>query len=206
MTPGARWGAALGLALVLAGMGCRSVGEYVWVDAYKDPAPGRSAYAISRGDLIAVRVWNQESMSGRVRVRNDGMISLPFVNDIEAAGVEPGALAKKLQAKLKEFVVNPIVTVSLEEPAPLEVSVIGEVTHPGVYRLDQDATVLKALASAGGLTALASRDRIFVLRPKEPPSEGAVPTRIRFTYDGLAHAAGAAARFHVRAGDTVVVE
>jgi len=194
-------------ATMAATAGCRHVGRYVWVHEYKDPAAAaKPGYVISRGDSISVRVWNQETMSGRARVRSDGMISLPFVNDIEAAGLEPAALARRVQAKIKEFVVNPIVTVSLEEPAPLEVSVIGEVVHPGVFRVDQDANVLKALASAGGLTALAGRDRIFVLRYGDTSKGALEPVRIRFTYEALAHAEGPAAGFRLRAGDLVVVE
>jgi polysaccharide export outer membrane protein len=204
----ARWlacAAALGTAL-LAGAGCRHLGEYVWVDAYKDTRPAaKSGYTISRGDLISVRVWNQENMSGRARVRSDGMISLPFVNDVKAAGLEPESLASRLQTKLKEFIVNPVVTVSLEEAAPIDVSFVGEVTRPGVYRLDQDAGVLKGLATAGGLTTLAGRDRIFVLRRPEGAGD-APPVRIRFRYEALAHAEGPAARFRLRSGDVVVVE
>jgi len=198
---------AVALAVATIASGCHHVGQYVWVDAYKDPAQAaKPAYVISRGDSISVRVWNQETMSGRARVRNDGVISLPFVNDIEAAGLEPAMLARRIQAKLKEFVVNPIVTVSLEEPAPLEVSVVGEVMHPGVYRMDQDASVLKALANAGGFTTFAGRDRIFVLRHGDGPGDVLAPVRIRFTYEALAHAEGPAARFRLRSGDVVVVE
>ena len=199
------WGGLFLATLAVAG--CRGVGEYVWVDAFKDEVPApKPTYVISRGDLVAVRVWNQETMSGRARVRHDGMISLPFVNDVEAAGLEPAALARRLQARLKEFIVNPVVTVSLEEPAPLEVSVVGEVTRPGVYRVDPDAGVLKALANAGGLTTLAGRDRIFVLRHEEGGNGARSAVRIRFTYEALAHAMGPATRFRLRSGDVVVVE
>lgn len=199
--------AALLLALAaLAGAGCAHVGEHVWVDAYAEPTQPKSAYFLSRGDVVFVRVWNQDGLSGRVRVRSDGMVSLPLVNDVEAAGFEPAAVAKKLQVKLKEFIVNPMVTVSLEDPAGLEISVMGEVARPGVYRVDQDPSVLKALASAGGLGPLASRDRIFVLRYGDKPGQPLVPVRIRFSYEKLAHAEGAAARFRLRSGDVVVVE
>jgi polysaccharide export outer membrane protein len=193
-------------AAIVSLVACRGVGEYVWVDAYKEPPAGPSSgYVVAPGDSISVRVWNQESMSGRVRVRQDGKVSLPFVNDIQAAGLPPEALAQRLQDRLKEFVVKPIVTVSLEEPAPLEVSVVGEVTHPGVYRMDQYASVLRALASAGGLTQFASRDRIFVLRRGATTGDAAV-VRVRFTYEALERAEAPAARFRLRAGDVVVVE
>jgi polysaccharide export outer membrane protein len=184
--------------------GCGHVGQFVWVDDYKDPAaPAKDGYVIGQKDLIAVRVWNQESMSARAHVREDGKISLPFLNDVQAAGLEPPELAQQLQAKLKSFVVNPVVTVSLEEQAPVEVSVIGEVTRPGVYRIDRDTGVLEALANAGGLTQIASRDRIFVLRYGADPRQ---PSRIRFTYRALTQNQGGAAKFRLRSRDLVVVE
>src|SRR5512139_845986 len=110
----------LGLAMIGA-VACRAPqGTYTWVDAYRDPRQG-SPYTISVGDAVHVRVFGQEGMSGTARVRPDGMISLPFVSDIEAAGQSPVALAKKIQARLKDVLVNPVVTVSIDEVRPLEV-------------------------------------------------------------------------------------
>lgn len=196
----------LALVVGLGVLGCGHVGQFVWVDGYSDPSgPGRDAYTIAPGDLISVRVWNQEGMSARARVRDDGKISLPFLNDVPVAGVEPGTLAQRLQTQFKTFIVNPVVTVALEEEAPFEVSVLGEVMKPGVYRLDRSAGVLKGLATAGGLTLTAGRDRIFVIR-YPPGSENRQPTRIRFTYGALTQIEGAAAKFRLRSGDLVVVE
>jgi len=187
--------------------GCTHLGEYVWIDAYKQPpVDATAAYAISPGDLISVRVWNQEAMSARVRVRADGMISLPFVNDVQAAGLEPSVLARRLQTRLKEFIVNPVVTIALEDAAPLEISVLGEVSKPGVYRMEQNVGVLNVLAAASGLTQYAARDRIFVLRRTDPVNDAAPPLRIRFTYEALSRVEGSAAKFRVRKGDVVVVE
>jgi polysaccharide export outer membrane protein len=191
--------------VVLAGCGGK-VGQFVWVDAYRaQPVEARPGYRIAVGDLLGVRVWNQESVSGRARVRPDGMISLPLVNDVPAAGAEPSALALQIQAKLKEFMVNPSVSVSVEEQAPFEISILGEVARPGVYRIEHDASMLKAFALAGGLTQIAARERIFVLRYGES-EDPRVPIRIRFTYQALTQAEGTAARFGLRNGDVVVVE
>ncbi len=193
-------------AALAAAAGCSHLGEYVWVDDLAEPAAfTESEYVVAPGDLLAVRVFNQEGMSGRARVRVDGRISLPFVNDVEAAGQTPAALARRLQVKLKEFINNPVVTVSLEEAGPIQVSVLGEVAHPGVYHVQAGANVLQALAAAGGLGPYASRDRIFLLR-KSPAESKALLVRIRFTYEKLAHAEGRAAAFRVRDGDVVVVE
>ena len=83
-------------ALACFSGGCTHVGDFVWVDAYQGAAsPASLSYVIAPGDLLNVRVWNQEAMSARVRVRGDGMISLPFLNDVEAAGLEPPVLARR---------------------------------------------------------------------------------------------------------------
>lgn len=187
------------LACLLLAAGCRTggPGEYVWVQDLKEGEAHDAAYVIGPGDTIQVRVYNQEGVSGRMRVRSDGMISLPFLGDTQAAGFTPLALAARIQVRLKEYIVSPIVTVSLEELRPFEVSVVGEVARAGVYRLEQGAGVLPALAAAGGLNDFASRDRIFVLRGGQ---------RIRFTFRDLTQAQPRAAAFRLRPGDVLVVE
>ncbi|SRR6266852_3576547 len=179
---------------------CANLGNYVWVDQYKEAAVPEKPYTIAPGDLIQVRVFNQEQLSARVRVRADGKVSLPLLNDVEAAGYTPVALSQVLERRLKELVNAPSVTVSLEETKPQTVMVIGEVTKPGALPYDPAAGVLQALAAAGGLTPDASGDRIFVLR--QTPN----PVRIRFSFDRLRRQEGRAATFRLRPGDVVVVE
>jgi polysaccharide export outer membrane protein len=196
----------LAAATLAALPACKSVGEYVWVDDLPPtPRQVESEYVISTGDVISVRVWGQEAMSARARVRTDGKISLPFLNDVDAAGVPPTVLAKRLQARLKEFIVNPVVTVSLEERKLLPIPVLGEVTRKGTYDLEPGSGVLQALAAAGGMTEYASRTRIFVIRPNADV-EGAPAMRIRFDYDQLTRATGRGPAFRLQPGDVVVVE
>ena len=185
---------------------CKSVGAYVWVDDFP-PAPHQTEgeYIISPGDVISVRIWGQEAMSARNRVRSDGKISLPFLNDVEVAGMSPPVLSKRLQTRLKEFLTNPIVTVSLEERKPLSVPILGEVSRKGTYDLEPGSGILQALAAAGGLTDLASTDRIFVIR-SNVGVEGAPPVRIRFDYERLIRSTGRGPAFRLQAGDVIVVE
>lgn len=164
--------------------------------------PGAGEYVISDGDVLQVRVFQQDSMSARVRVRVDGKVSLPLVNDVMAAGKSPTALASELQVRLKEFINTPVVTVSLEETRPLTVSVVGEVSRAGVVTIEPGSGVLQALAAAGGLTDFAHREGIFVLR-KNAKAEA---RRIRFTWEALSRGDGAAARFTLQPGDVVVAE
>ncbi|HVP60708.1 MAG TPA: polysaccharide biosynthesis/export family protein [Myxococcaceae bacterium] len=194
---------AFALAVGLAALaGCASTsGSFVWAGDYEEPPlPAQSGYVIQPGDVLQIRVFNQPDMSARARVREDGKVSIPFLNDVVAAGTPPTALAQTLQQRLKEFMNAPVVTISLEEARPFSVAVMGEVTKPGVYPVPQNSGVMQALAAAGGFTQYASRDKIFVLR--ETPTRA----RIRFTYEDLGQVQGKAATFRLRAGDTVLVE
>jgi polysaccharide export outer membrane protein len=187
-------GGALALAPVT---GC-SEARYVWIDRVPDQ-PAGDGFVIAPGDLVSVRVFNQENMSTRARVRSDGKISVPFLGDVELRGKAPGEASRELAARFKDFVVSPVVTITVEETRPTAVSVLGEVTKPGIYTLDAPAGVLQALAAAGGLTEYASRDSIYVVR-------SAPSSRVRFTFSGLAQGDARAAAFRLRAGDVVIVE
>ncbi|MFN0064060.1 MAG: polysaccharide biosynthesis/export family protein [Myxococcaceae bacterium] len=191
-------------ALVLGIASACGAGQHVWIDDYKPPASNTpTAYVIASGDLISVRVFNQDQMSARERVRPDGKVSLPFLGDVLVAGYSPQTLGAQLQTRLKDFINNPVVTVAVDEPRGVPVSVAGEVSKPGLYTMEAGSGVLQALLAAGGLTDFAGRDRIFVLRPSG--SENA-PIRLRFRYWALVRGEGAAPLFKLSPGDTVVAE
>ncbi len=204
VTPLPRSVLSLPLAALLAlASGCAHLqGAFTWVDELPSEAAPEEVggYVIAHGDVLSVRVWNEEGMSARPRVREDGQISLPFLNDVKAVGLTPAVLAQQLQARLKQFISNPGVAVALEERQPVSVSVLGQVTEPGAYTLEPGRGVLHALAQAKGLTQFASEDRIFVLR------KGFQGGRIRFRYDKLTRAEGRSATFRLQSGDVVVVE
>src|SRR5437868_4885258 len=101
---------ALVLCLLLAG--CRHTGAYVWAEEYPAAAAAPAEYAIVPGDGLFVRVLNHDEMSGHVRVRSDGRISVPFLRDLPAAGLAPGALAEKIQDGLKDYLAHALVTVT----------------------------------------------------------------------------------------------
>jgi len=187
-------------------LGCASPGEFVRVEDLRPTQASDEEYRIAPGDLISVRVWNQEAMSlPRTRVREDGRISVPFLQDVEAANRTPNELAVMLKARLMAFVVSPVVTVSLEEVRPLRVTVSGEVVRPGVYDLERRSGVLVALAAAGGFGEFAHREAVYVLRYQLPLGER-VPLRIRFDHRALTRGERPAASFRLTDGDVVVVE
>jgi len=190
---------ALATALAFT-LSCSGLGKYVWVDVYEEPPQVEKPYVIAPGDVILVRVFEKDQFSTRARVRSDGKISLPLVEEVKAAGLTPLALSSELVTRLREFVLRPQVTVSLEETTPPTIYVIGEVAKPGPYPLDKMGGVLSALSNAGGLTQDACTDCIFVLR------QGSSGARIRFAYEALLRPTGKAPAFQLRPGDVVVVE
>ncbi len=194
----------LWVAVMAVGLtACAPKGRYVWVDHYTEELERDPSYVILPDDVLSVRVLNNETMTTRVRVRSDGRISLPFLNDVRAAGMLPAELAGHVQKRFEQYVRNPVVTVTLEESKPFTLSVVGEVTNPGVYVLEPRSGVLHALASAGGFTQYAHENRIFVLRRSGTEAQ---PTRIRFTWEALTQVEGKAATFKLQRNDVLVVE
>jgi polysaccharide export outer membrane protein len=186
-------------ALLFAGMfGCSGGGQYVWVSQLPldQTADG---YVISAGDLLNVRVYNQENLSTHARVRSDGKIAMPLIGEVEVRGRPPAVVSKELEVKLKEFMVSPTVMITVEETPPTSVTVLGQVVHPGIYTVDSTSGVLQALAVAGGFNDYASRGSIYVMR--RSPAQ-----RVRFTFADLTHVEGPSATFRIRTGDVVVVE
>ncbi len=187
------------LALALAA--CAARGPYTWVDRYAAPAPS-GAYTVGVGDVVSVSVFGSDRMSARSKVRADGRISVPLLNDVDAVGRTPTELAADIERRLRaaEIVNQPRVTVQVDEVRALSVAVLGAVPRAGTYALDQGAGVAEALAAAGGLTEFAHRDRIYVLR------RGPKPERIRFAFDALTSVASRASVFRLLPGDVVVAE
>jgi polysaccharide biosynthesis/export protein len=191
---------AVGTAVLFTA--CASgTGGAIPVEQYKDQTDaGTGEYIIAIGDMLGIQVFDQPQISGKMRVRSDGRISVPFLNDVQAAGKTPLALTSELEAGLKSVVLNPKVTVVVDESRPLTISVLGEVAKPGTQTYERESGVAQALAAAGGLTNFAHKDRIFVVRstPK--------PVRIHFTYEAITRKVGAASTFRLKPGDVVVVE
>jgi polysaccharide biosynthesis/export protein len=184
---------------------CYKPGRFVWVDDYREPPSLQDeGYVIRRGDVLYVSVWNQRELTAAdALVREDGRITLSLINDVDAAGLTPPVLARRIEELLKPMVSNPVVTVMVKRAEPLKVAVLGEVKGPGMKELEPGSGVLQALAQAGGFTDYAQLDGIFVLR-QQPDSP--VPLRIRFDYEAVIRTQGKGAGFRLRTGDVVVVE
>jgi len=129
------------------------------------PAPvDYDLYRIGPEDILDISVWKSPDLTRTVPVRPDGKISLPLLNDIQAAGLTPMQLRDVLSKGYSAYMPEPEVAVLIHEIHSIKVSVVGMVKTPGRYELKSQATVLEALALAGGLAEFAKRDRIVVFR------------------------------------------
>jgi len=163
-----------------------------------EPAPVAALpdYRIGIDDVLDVAVWNVAELQKTVPVRPDGKISLPLVNDVAAAGLTPMELREQLTKKMAAFVKDPDVSVVVREIRSLKVSVIGQVRTPGRYDIKGPATVLDALAQAGGFTEFAARRKITILRAAQ---------RLHFDYDAAVSRTGVKSNLLIQPGDIVVV-
>jgi polysaccharide export outer membrane protein len=189
--------AAVALSFVLPA--CSATGPYVWVDSLPPTASSSNDVVVQDGDILNVRVFNQEPLSTRERVRSDGKIAVPVIGEVIARGKRPAQLAAEIQDRLKAVLQAPSVSVIMEQTGEMKVSVVGEVRNSGVFAIEPGANVLHALAAAGGLSDYADHDKIFVVRKS-------LPQRVRFKYSDLRSADPKSVGFTLQAGDVVVVE
>jgi polysaccharide export outer membrane protein len=165
------------------------------------PAPGAVKdyeYKIGPEDVLNISVWKNDALSRALPVRPDGMISLPLLNDVQAAGLTPMELRDVLIKKLVEYIPAPEVSVMVTDVKSFKVAVIGEVGKPGRFELKSRTTVLDLLAEVGGFNQFAARGRIAILRP-----EGKKFNRIPFNYNKAI--AGEQENFYLQPGDIILV-
>jgi polysaccharide biosynthesis/export protein len=157
-------------------------------------------YKIGPQDVLRIDVWKENEITRSVPVRPDGKISLPLLNDVQAAGLTAMELANNISEGLKKFITNPQVTVSVTDINSRRVYVTGEVTRPGAYPLLPDMTVLQALTSASGFTQFARTKKIYVLR-----NEGGKQVKYPFNYNEVVKGKMPEENIMLQSGDTIVV-
>jgi polysaccharide export outer membrane protein len=123
-----------------------------------------SRYVIGADDSLQVTVWQEPSVSGTFPVRPDGMISLVLIGDIQASGLTPMHLAHDITLKLKKYIQDPIVAVTVVAVKSQRVYLVGEVAHAGPVELTPGMTPLQAIAQGGGLSPYTSGKHIYILR------------------------------------------
>ena len=167
-------------------------------------APGTyvpPGYIIGVNDVLAIRFWRQEDVSGDVMVRPDGKISLLLLNDIDAAGLTPEQLRDRIVTAASQFFEEPHVTVIVKEINSRIVFITGMVAKPGPYPLRGPLTVLQLIATAGGLQEYAHRDQIVIMR-----TENGKQTRLYFNYEVIGKpGVSLHQNIELQPGDTVLV-
>lgn len=156
-------------------------------------------YIIGPEDVLHIYVWREESLTKTVPVRVDGKISLPLVDDIQAAGLTPLQLKDALTKKLQGFVDNPTLSVTVMEANSFKVYVSGEVKTPSVQRIRSEVTVVKLMTMVGGFTEWANKKKILIIRKEKDGDK-----RIIVNYNKIID--GEAPDIVIHRGDTVIVQ
>jgi polysaccharide biosynthesis/export protein len=159
-----------------------------------------TTYVIGPEDVLTIDVWKEKELSGPVPVRPDGKISLPLLNDVQAAGLTPMQLMSSLTEKLKTYVSDPTVTVTVTTINSRKVYILGEVSRPGAFPLVPDMTVLQAITSAGGPTPYAKKSSVYILR-----NQNGTQTKLPFNYKQVVKGGSPEQNILLKSGDTVVV-
>ena len=166
-----------------------------------DTKSGPNSYRIGSGDILDINTWKENDFSKTdILVRIDGKISFPLLNDIQAGGQTPLQLKKKIEIKLKNFIDNPVVTVTVTSPDSKKVYILGEVVNTGEYPLVKSLTVLQAFALAGGFTEWASKKEIILFRKEDGKDK-----TIRINYKNILKGKDFSQNVQLQADDTIIV-
>ena len=179
------------------------------VRAFSDPAVAAASsrapipvtpppdYTIGPDDRLSIVFWRDTELSADVVVRPDGQISLPLLNDVQAAGLTPDELRARLLLAAGVFIKDPAATVVVKEIHSRRVFITGSVDKPGAYPLNGPTTVLQLIATAGGLREFVSGKNIVVVRAGQ--------WRFKFNYQAVVAGKALHQNIELRPGDTVIV-
>lgn len=158
-------------------------------------------YTVNPGDTLSVSVWKEPDLSGPVLVRPDGTFSIPLAGQFDAQGKTVIQLQQVISQKLRKYIADPVVTVSVQDVKGNKVYVIGQVTKPGEFVVNPRVDVMQALSMAGGTTPFASLNNIVILRRAATGQQEAIP----FHYKEVASGRNLGQDITLQAGDVVVV-
>lgn len=172
-------------------------------DSLPKSVPGvrPDSYIIGNEDVLSIYVWKEPEMSQKVPVRPDGMISMPLVGEVKAAGCTPVQLGEQLAEAMKKLISDPQVTVTVAEVHSLSFNIVGEVARPGYYPLTRRMTVLDAIAMAGGFKDFAKSKKVYVLRT----AANGTQERLPFNYKDVINGKSPQQNIELEPRDTIVV-
>lgn len=188
--------------LLVSLVGCSAPSQEIVEEA----SNAQKDFLLGPEDVLDITVWKNDDLSQKVVVvRPDGKISMPLIGEVMASGRTANQLASQIAGRLKEYKENPAVTVSVKEVNSYYVYVLGDVTKPGKYQLKSHATVLQAVAIAGGFTIYAAKNKMQVIRNVQGEDGVMREIRIPARYDDLVSGTGAIRNFALKTGDVLVV-
>jgi len=184
----------------------------VWLLSLSPPAAfaqqeadqgGRSTreYLIQPGDVLHISVWKEEGLDQEVLVRPDGGVSFPLAGDLSAVSKTVEQLRQEITERLARYIPNLVVTVAVRQINGNKIYVIGQVNNPGEFVMNPRLDVMQALSVAGGMTAFASANDIFVLRRTEDGRQVALP----FRFADVVRGRNLEQNVMLQSGDVVVV-
>ena len=168
--------------------------------AFPTLAAPADAYRVQPGDLLSISVWKERDLQGEILVRPDGGLSFPLAGDVSADGKTMQELTDALAEKLKRYIPDPVVTVSVKQIGGNRVYVLGKVNRPGEFSFSKPVDVMQALALAGGATPFAEVNDIRILR-----REDGVLRSLSFRYAEVERGKELKQNVLLQSGDTVVV-
>ncbi len=128
------------------------------------PRQIRAEYYVEIGDIFEINVWRVPDLSAAVTVRPDGRISMPLVGDLDVLGLTLTQVRDEMTKRLAEYVRDPQVSISIRQFGGRKFVILGQIKTPGVYRFQQEMSLLEALALAGGFADNAKRGKIMIIR------------------------------------------
>jgi polysaccharide export outer membrane protein len=159
------------------------------------------SFVIGNDDVLAINVWKEPDVSRSIPVRSDGKISLPLVGEVQATGRTPLKLEQDIAARLKNYIAEPEVTVIVQQINSQKFNILGMVNRPGSYVINNSATVLDAIAIAGGFRDFAKQKSIYILRQNSDGTQ----TKLPFNYKDVVKGQNLAQNVKLQPRDTIVV-
>ncbi|GAB6054306.1 polysaccharide export protein [Magnetospira thiophila] len=191
------------IAVALVGLILVSCSPYDDAPDVSQKVGEQPMYRIGATDMLQIFVWRNPELSTTIPVRPDGLISVPLIEDLQAAGKTSTELARDIEKVLSEYVQNPIVTVIVTGfvgPFNQQVRVVGEAAKPQAIPFRERMTVLDVLIEVGGLTEFASGNRAVLVRQKGDEKES-----FRVRLDDLMKEGDMSANVEMLPGDVIIV-
>lgn len=192
--------ALVALALLATSAAAQTAPAHSSTAATAAPAVVPGDYVIGADDALSIVFWRDKDMSADVVVRPDGKISLPLLNEMQAAGYTPEQLRGKLVEAASKYVEEPNATVVVKEIRSRKVFITGNVAKPSSYPLIGEMNVLQLIAQAGGLLEYADSKNIVVMR-----TENGKQQHFTVNYNDVIKRKNVAQNISLKPGDTVVV-